>query len=305
MKYDIAVVGSINMDVIVEVPSFPSYGQTAFCDKISYIPGGKGANQAVTVSQMQKKVCMIGAVGQDSAGTQLIENLNARNIDTSHILSVKDHGTGTFVAIIDQTGENTMVGTKGANDQITNKDIDAIFSKLEADILLVQMETSQQSIIASMKIAKERGMYVILDPAPADGIFEEAFQYADLILPNQQETEHITGVKVKDQQTAIQAAEAFHARGIPDVMVKMGAEGVLVSAKGKQTFIDSLKVKAVDTVGAGDCFAGAVASRLLDTNDLVDAAKFATIAAGIKVSRAGGHDAIPSLKEVEAYTIEK
>lgn len=305
MKYDIAVVGSINMDVIVKTPSYPKYGDTAFCDNISFIPGGKGANQAVTVSQMQKSVCMIGAVGQDSAGEQLIENLKTRNVDTSHLLTVNGNGTGTFVAMIDQTGENTMVGTKGANEDITKEDMEAVFSEVEAEILLIQMETSRESILASMKIAKERGMYVILDPAPAEGIFEEAFQYADLILPNQQETEHITGVQVKDKTTAIEAVEKLHDLGIPDVIVKMGAEGVLVSINGKQTFIDSLSVKAVDTVGAGDCFAGAIASRLLDTKDLVDAAKFATVAAGIKVSRPGGHDAIPSLSEVEAYTIGK
>jgi ribokinase len=302
MKYDIAVVGSINMDVVVSTPKYPDYGQTLFCEKIDMIPGGKGANQAVTVAQMEKKVCMLGAVGDDAPGNELIRNLNSRGIDTSHLVSVSNNGTGTFVAMVDPSGENTMVGTKGANESLSKENIEDAFSKIEADILLVQMETSRESILTSMKIAKERGMYVILDPAPADGIFEEAFQYADLILPNNQETEAITGIKVVDPDTATQAAAKLHAFGIRDVMVKMGENGVLVSTKGQETFIDAIKVKAVDTVGAGDCYAGAVASKLSETRDLVEAAKFATVAAGIKVSRTGGHDAVPSLEEVVGYS---
>ncbi|GAB2542652.1 ribokinase [Gracilibacillus alcaliphilus] len=300
MKYDVILLGSINMDVVVDVPKYPEYGDTVFCNSIKMIPGGKGANQAVTVGRLGKQVAMVGAVGQDSAGDQLIKNLEKQHVDTEHVLRIEQEGTGTFVATIDQTGENTMMGTKGANDAITTADIEKVFSDIEAEILLVQMETSRESILAAMKIAKERGMFVILDPAPADGIFEEAFSYADLVLPNNQETERITGVKVIDQATALQAAGKIHELGIPNVIVKMGADGSLVYQEGETTFVEALQVNAVDTIGAGDCFAGAVACEFLNTNDLVAAAKFASIASGIKVSRTGGHDSIPTLEEVKA-----
>jgi ribokinase len=154
-----------------------------------------------------------------------------------------------------------------------------------------------------MKIAKQKGMFVILDPAPADGIVPEAFQYADLTLPNAQETERITGIKVIDEESAQHAAQKIKTLGVPNVIVKMGSQGCLVYQNGQSTLVDSLKVKALDTVGAGDCYAGAIASALVDSDDLVAAAKFATVAAGIKVSRTGGQNAIPTLQEVENYRI--
>lgn len=301
MKYDIAVVGSINMDVIVETPNYPEYGETLFCDSITMKPGGKGANQAVSVAKLGKKTCLIGAVGNDSAGKQLIQNLDSKNVDTTHIIQSEEVGTGTFVAMIDSTGENTMVGTKGANDSLTTEDMKKIFEQIEAKILLIQMETSQDSIIAAMKAAKERNMYVILDPAPAEGIFDEAFKYADLITPNKQETKRITGIEVTDEASALEAAKKLSGLGIKDVIVKMGEHGSLVYQNGQATVVDAIKVKAVDTVGAGDCFAGALASSYLDTNDLVESAKFASVAAGIKVARHGGQEAIPTRKEVEEY----
>src|SRR5690606_31547899 len=298
------VVGSINMDVIVDTPKYPAYGETIFCNSVAMTPGGKGANQAVAVANLGKKTCLVGAVGNDSAGTQLINNLQSKGVDTAHIIRSEESGTGTFVAMVDSTGENTMVGTKGANDSLSKEYMEEVFNKINAKILLIQMETSPESIIAAMKVAKERNMYVILDPAPADGIFDEAFKYADLVTPNKQETQRITGIDVTDEISALEAAKKLNELGIPDVIVKMGENGSLVYQNGKSTVVDAIKVKAVDTVGAGDCFAGALANSYLDTNDLVEAVKFASVAAGIKVSRSGGQDSIPTLSEVQEYLVK-
>lgn len=304
MNYDVVVVGSINMDVIVDTPKYPAYGETIFCNSVAMTPGGKGANQAVAVANLGKKTCLVGAVGNDSAGTQLINNLQSKGVDTAHIIRSEESGTGTFVAMVDSTGENTMVGTKGANDSLSKEYMEEVFNKINAKILLIQMETSPESIIAAMKVAKERNMYVILDPAPADGIFDEAFKYADLVTPNKQETQRITGIDVTDEISALEAAKKLNELGIPDVIVKMGENGSLVYQNGKSTVVDAIKVKAVDTVGAGDCFAGALANSYLDTNDLVEAVKFASVAAGIKVSRSGGQDSIPTLSEVQEYLVK-
>lgn len=301
MQHDILVLGSINMDVVVKGPKFPEYGHTISCDSIHMIPGGKGANQAVTVARLGKKVLLIGAVGKDSAGDQLLSYLKSQNVDTTQIIQVEKQGSGIFVALIDETGENTMVGTKGANDCITDEDVVRIFESTDAKILLIQMETSKESILSAMKIAKERGLFVILDPAPAENIFEEAFQYADLIMPNKQETERMTGIQVVDEETALKAAAKIHALGVPNIIIKMGENGSLVYQNGNTTFVDPIKIKAMNTVGAGDCFAGAMACEFLETEDLIASAKFASIAAGIKVSKTGGHDAIPTLDEVRSY----
>lgn len=152
-----------------------------------------------------------------------------------------------------------------------------------------------------MKTAKEKGMFVILDPAPADGFFMEALKYADLVTPNQQETERLTGIKVIDQNTALKAAKAIEDLGVKNSIIKMGSNGNLVYQSGKVDFVPSLKVKAVNTVGAGDTFAGALASAYIEMQDLVELVKYSNVAAGIKVSREGGQDEIPTYNEVALY----
>lgn len=302
MQYDVVVLGSINLDVIVDVKEYPKYGDTVFANSIIMTPGGKGSNQAVAVSKQGKKVLFLGAVGDDSAGKQMLDNLESYQIDTSHIDKVKDVGTGIFVAQIDQHGENTMAGTLGANATIKQEYIREALKDVDAKVLLLQMETSKESIVEAMKIAKEKGMFVILDPAPADGYFKEALSYADVITPNLQETKNITGIEVIDQQSAMQAAIMIETLGVNNCVIKMGSKGNLVYQNGHVDFIPALKVKAVNTVGAGDSFAGAMASNFADTKDLLKAVTYGNIVAGMKVSRSGGQEAIPSFQEALEYS---
>lgn len=300
-KFDVVVLGSINLDIMVTVDKYPQYGETVFANTIQMIPGGKGANQAVAVAKQNKKLLFLGAVGNDGAGKQMLDNLQENGIDTHYISVDKEHGTGTFIPIVDNYGENTMMGTLGANSSLSAEYINDALEQVEAKVLLLQMETSRESILAAMQKAKEKGMYVILDPAPADGFFKEALQYADVITPNQQETEVITGIPVTDQDSALKAAKALEALGVKNSIVKMGSGGNLIYQEGKVDFVPSLKVKALNTVGAGDTFAGVLASAYVETGDLVEAAKYGNIAAGIKVSKEGGQQSIPTDEEVKAY----
>lgn len=300
-KYDVVVLGSINLDVIVNLDKYPQYGETVFANTINMEPGGKGSNQAVTVAKQGKKLLFLGSVGNDSSGRQMLQNLEEYNIDTKHIYISDTKGTGTFVAEIDKYGENTMAGTLGANSSLTKEYIYDALKDVEAEVLLLQMETSHESILAAMKVAKEKGMFVILDPAPADGYFKEALQYADVITPNQQETENLTGIQVINQETALKAAKAIEELGVKNSIIKMGANGNLVYQNGKVDYIPALKVKAINSVGAGDTFAGALASSYVENKDLVQAVKYGNVAAGIKVSRAGGQESIPTSEEVLSY----
>lgn len=299
--YDIVVLGSINLDIITECADFPNRGDTAFCKSINMMPGGKGNNQAVSAAKFGKSVCFIGAIGDDSPGKQLRENLKSRNIADNHVVVKQKSETGSCVGLIDQDGENTLLVNPGANMDLSSEDITKTFDKIEGKILLVQMETSKESVLTAMKKAKEKGMFVILDPAPVDGICRDAFIYADLIIPNSHETKYITDIDVYDESTALEAAKIIKSMGVDNVIVKMGGNGTLLLHKDSaHTFIPAIKVNAVDTVGAGDCFAGAMASHLIDDMDnITGAVKFAQVVAGIKVSRHGGHDAIPALDEVE------
>lgn len=298
MSYDVVVLGSINLDVKSLVTNFPEYGHTASAKSIEMLPGGKGSNQAVAVSKLGGKIAFVGAVGEDGAGQQMLQNLESYGVETNFIKRSSTEGTGTFVIILDETGENTMVGTLGANNTLTKEDVDQAMDQVNAPVLLLQMETSKESITAALEKAKEKGMYIILDPAPADGYFEEALPYADCVTPNQQETEKITGIKVESVEDAIEAAKIITKKGAKSVVIKMGADGNLVYQNGETEFIKSHKVTAVDTVGAGDTFAGGLAVHYAKNNDLVEAVKYANEAAAIKVSRMGGQDAIPTVNEL-------
>jgi len=167
------------------------------------------------------------------------------------------------------------------------------------------MEIPVEAVIQAMKAAKRKGMFVILDPAPAEGIVLEALQYADIITPNLQETYTLTGIKADSEESAIKAAEHFHLHfGMKKSIIKMGGSGLVLYDEGKTLFIPPLKVKAIDTVGAGDSFAGALACAIADGKTLEEAAKFAVIVSGIKVTRKGAQDGIPTLEEVKQYCKE-
>ena len=155
--YDIIVLGSINLDIMVMTERYPEYGETAYAESIRMVPGGKGANQAVAAAKQGKKVCFIGAVGQDAVGKQMIENLKLYGIDTQYILRDPEYGTGTFIPIVDAKGENTMLGTHGANAVIKASYVETVMDQITAPILLLQMETSLESVEAAMKKARKKG----------------------------------------------------------------------------------------------------------------------------------------------------
>lgn len=301
MHYDVLVMGSINMDMIVFVNDFPENGENVIAKSTEVHAGGKGANQAVAVAKQGVKHAFIGAVGNDDSGDQMIEILQNKGVETKYIIKKDDAQTGACVAVVDKKGENTLMGILGANMAITEEEIKKSFSNLSADILLLQLETSQESVLTALKIAKEKGMYIILDPAPEGCFIEEALSYADLVTPNRQETEKITGLKVTGIEEAKIAARKIADRGVRNVIVKLGSEGSVIfeSDRGEYTFVEAKKVEAVDTIGAGDTFAGVLASVLSENKeDLIAAIKIATQASALKVSRTGGQDAIPTKEEL-------
>ncbi|BDH46930.1 ribokinase [Salmonella enterica subsp. enterica serovar Choleraesuis] len=298
--YDIVVMGSINMDVIVNCHEFPKSGDNTFCKSIQMTAGGKGNNQAVSAARYGKRVCFIGCVGNDAPGRQLRQNLQNRKIDDAYMIVKEGAETGSCVGLVEPGGDNTLLVNLGANVAFGPEEVSAALERVEGKILLIQMETSPESVLAAMRMGRAKGMFVILDPAPVQGIHPECFPYADLIVPNSSETRHITGISVHDESSALEAAKAIHNMGVKNVIIKMGGDGCLLYQNNKSVFIPALKVNAVDTVGAGDCFAGALASYLIDDNNIEAAIRFAQVVAGIKVSRAGGHDAIPEMAEVKA-----
>lgn len=296
--YDVAVFGSINLDVTAMCDEYPHGGDSVFVKSVGMAPGGKGNNQAAAANKQGARVAFVGAVGQDAQGTQMLDNLRAAGIETSRILVDPNHATGTAVCIVDGNGENTILVANGVNLEIPAAHVTKSLADVDAKVLLVQMETSRESILEALRMGREKGMLVVLDPAPADGFFPEALQYADLVLPNKQETERITGIAVHTQEDALAAARKIEELGVARSVVKMGGGGCLVYENGQATFVPAMQVKAVDTVGAGDTFAGGLAAEYARTSDLVASVRYGTVTAGLKVAAGSGHASIPTQEKV-------
>lgn len=193
------------MDVITYVDVFPNKGQTIYGNKILEFPGGKGANQAISCARQGKQITLISAVGNDIYGKELIDHLMKNQVDVSHI-KIKSTKTGQTTIIADKEGDNAIILLEGANSALTSEDVITSIKQLtKCKYMLIQMETSYETILAAMKTAKEMGIYVILDPAPATDVDEAILQYANLILPNEHEAEKITGIKILSEKTANEA----------------------------------------------------------------------------------------------------
>lgn len=302
MDLDVIVMGAINMDMYVHVDDFPKYGENIQAKELDQKVGGKGSNQAVTVAKQGVNQALIGTVGNDDFGKQILDSLSQQGVKTDYIVNKDDTQTGIAVAVVDHTGENTFMVILGANMALKAEEVEQAMEPLEGKIFLLNLETSQESVLAALKMAKKKKMYVVLDPAPEGSYFEEALQYADLVTPNQQETERITGISVNTVDDAKKAAKWIADQGVSDVIVKLGSEGSVLyeSQKDRFTIIEATRVKAINTVGAGDIFAGVLASKLAkESDDLVAAAKLASKASALKVSRPGGQDGIPTKEELD------
>lgn len=304
MTEEIIIMGSINQDVFITTNEFPNYGDTVWVNSISNQPGGKGANQAIALSRIGSKVKFIGAIGNDDHGKNMLNNLKNNDIDISNIQIMEGTNTGTFIVVLDENGQNTMLGTLGANSKMGLNNITKIFSSTTSKYFLLQLETSKESILHALKLAKNKGITVVLDPAPADGYDEYYLSYADIITPNQQEAEKISGIKIEDEQSALTAAQIIREKGVKTVIVKLGEQGSLIYDNGNINFVPAYKVKVINTVGAGDVFAAALTSHLNKSNSLVDSVKFATAASAIKVSEKETQKAIPTEEEIN-YFIEQ
>lgn len=302
----ICVVGSVNMDIVTYVNDIPVRGQTVNGKKLVETAGGKGANQAVAVAKQNKDVALIGCIGDDYHGDMLLQRLREYNVDTSKLKQLQDTASGKTSIVVEDSGENFIIYLEGANKKLDKGYVrNTIQAEKNCEVLLVQLESPYDVVLEAMKTAHEQGIKVILDPAPSNHVTDELLQYAHLVLPNEQETREITGITITDEASALTAATIFKQKGIEQGVLKVGATGSYVFDKQDMTFIDAIQVKAIDTVGAGDCFAGAFASAYVDGLSLVEAAKHANIVAALKVTKAGAQDGIPTQKEVKDFCAER
>lgn len=303
---DILVIGSLNADLVVKSPRFPQPGETISGEDLQIIPGGKGANQAVAAARQGVSVAMVGRVGNDSFGPFLIDSLKSDQVDTNHV-SKDDSATGTAIIVVDSNGQNSIVLSAGANGKVSPKDIDAF--QAEAKILLLQLEIPLDTVIYAAKWGKQKGMTVILNPAPARELPDELIANIDFITPNETELSLLTGLEVKNTSSAQEAAKALMKRGAKNVIVTLGTKGALLVTDSNVTQVDSYKVDAIDTTAAGDSFIGGLASQLLESDSLLSAqeqalalqkaVKYANACGALAVTKFGAQPSLPTKQEVE------
>ena len=302
----IAVLGSINMDIVICCSHLPRPGETIIADSATEVCGGKGANQAVAAARLGADVTMIGCVGDDGFADHLLENLKRENIVVSHVTRRSNCASGLAVVSVEETGENSITVVPGANGMLSVQDAIAAADVIRSShTLLLQMEVPVETIIAAINIARDSNTRVILDPAPAPKQFPKELLTADLICPNQSEAGMILGREVGSVESARNAATELTHRGARNAIVTLGEQGAILSDGGPAEWIEPFHIDPVDTTAAGDAFAAALAVRWAEQTSLSEAARFACAAGAIAATRAGAQSAMPTGEEIEQLILNR
>ncbi|GAA0351558.1 ribokinase [Morganella psychrotolerans] len=298
----LTVLGSINVDHIMNIAQFPAPGETVIGKQYQTAFGGKGANQAVACGRSGADITFIACVGDDAIGAEILAQLKHDRVHTAAINVIPETTTGVAMIFVNGEGENVIGISAGANAALTP----ARFSPYQmivaqSDALLMQLESPLETVIAAAEIAKKNQTKVILNPAPARELPDSLLSLIDVITPNETEAEKLTGISVSDETGAAKAAQALHDKGIEQVLITLGSRGVWLSINGEGRCIPGFKVNAVDTIAAGDTFNGAYVTALLEGKPADDAVRFAHAAAAISVTRRGAQPSVPWRKEIDAF----
>ena len=291
----VVVVGATNVDLISYVPRLPAPGETLHGTSFRIGHGGKGANQAVMASRLGSSVALVTKLGMDVFGDGALENLRAHGVDTAHVHRTGEASTGVAPIAVDGSGTNAIIIVTGANDLLTLDELEAARATIAAaSVVVCQLEIPLGLTQRALRIAREEGVPTILNPAPARAALpDELYALADVICPNEPETELLTGGSVTDLVAAEAQARILRERGAGAVVLTLGERGCLVVDEDA-THLPADVVAAVDTTGAGDAFVGSLAHFLALGADLRDAAARAGRVAAISVTAKGTQTSFPA-----------
>jgi len=295
----IIVIGSANTDLVVRVSKLPHPGETITGRQFQIVAGGKGANQAVAAARAGARVTFVANIGQDSFGDAALRGLRREGINTRYVVRSKTRASGVALILVDARGENLIAVARGSNDELLPRHIDAARPAIRAArCVVVQLEIPLTTVRRAVELAIRHGVPVLLNPAPVQHVPISLLRDVTLLTPNESELAALTGLPTKRKSEVEAAARRLRELGVKHVLATCGARGVCWSSAAGPRWFPAPKVKAVDTVGAGDCFSGTFAATVADGKSVEQAVRFAITAAAICVTRPGAQSSMPKRREI-------
>ena len=302
MRPKIVVIGSLHTDFTVKVKAIPRIGESILGESFKRSPGGKGANQAVAAARLGADVTLIGRVGFDFFGKELIKNLMENGIDTKYIIEDSETYTGLALIMVDKNGDNILAVASGADLRIREEDIDKVEEVIRSsDILLIQLEIPLHIVEYAINMAFNEGVKVLLNPAPAKQLSKDLLKKVYVLIPNEKEAELLSNVKIKDLHSSQMSAKKLLESGIENVVLTLGKNGSIIGTEEETIHITGLNVNAIDTTGAGDAFCGALAVALSSGKKLKDAVIYANYVGALATTKIGAQEALPTKEELEDF----
>jgi len=307
VKPGVGVLGSIHMDYVVTLDRMPRLGETVIGRGFKMTPGGKGANQAVAAARLGADVYMIGMVGNDVIGDELIKNFERNRVNVDYVKRAETH-SGVALIFVDSEGNNVIAVAPGADYHLSKEDVDEALEDLRdrIGVLLLQLEIPVEVVEYAIRRFSEEGIRIILNPAPYHELSREALSRVFVATPNEIELELMSGVRIASDEDLMRAGrKAIEDLGIGNLVVTLGERGAMIIARDRHELIPAFRVKPVDTTGAGDAFNGALAVALVRGEALESAARYANAVAALSTLKLGAQEALPTSKEVEKFLEER
>jgi ribokinase len=286
--------------MVVKAQKLPGPGETVIGDTFLMNPGGKGANQAIAAARLGGSVTFIAKVGNDLFGKQALQQFQREKINTAHVKVDPDNPSGVALIGVDKNGENSIMVASGSNSHLKKIDVEAALEQnSSAGIALIQLEIPIDTVEYAIERCYQKSMKVILNPAPAQKLNLDVLKHLFVITPNESEAELLTGIKITNEDSIMEAAKILLNLGVENVVLTLGSKGAFLFNKTISKIIPAPPVTPMDTTAAGDCFNGALAVALSENFTLEKAIAFACKAASISVTRMGAQSSLPTRKEVD------